>query len=179
MRKFAFTIAFLALCTMMAGAQTWTANPTTTLTVQVPVEAALSIDTSSTTLTTSGTTFANPFIGTTAFHYKIRTSKTGGTGTIQAKVTADFDCSGGPCLASPPTTGDALTYTCTVSSPGTACTGTQTAAVGTDKPVASFTADAKSTAAGNTGSVSWSLTNDPKYSTGNYDATVQFTISAT
>jgi hypothetical protein len=45
--------------------------------------------------------------------------------------------------------------------------------------VGSFGADAKSTAAGNTGSVAWSLTNDPTYATGAYTATVTFTISAT
>lgn len=182
MRKFAFTIAFLALCTMIAGAQSWSTTPTATLTVQVPVEAALSIDAANTDLTTSGTTFANPFTGTTAFHYKIRTSKAAGTGAVQVQVLTDFNCAlGGPCVATPPTAGDALTYTCTVQAPGTQCAGTQTAVVGTNTSVATFAADAKSSngSAGNTGSLAWSLTNDPKYSTGSYVATVQFTISAT
>jgi hypothetical protein len=44
--------------------------------------------------------------------------------------------------------------------------------------VVTFGAAARSSAAGDTGSVSWSLTNDPKYATGTYTATVTFTISA-
>jgi len=35
----------------------------------------------------------------------------------------DFSGSGGPSVASPPTTGDTLSYTCTLSSPGTASAG--------------------------------------------------------
>jgi len=56
----------------------------------------------------------------------VSTTATGGGGRITLKVTSDFACGGGPCIATPPTTGDALTYTCTVASPGTGCTGTQT-----------------------------------------------------
>lgn len=183
MRKITLTIAILALCSTIGLAQTWNTTGTSTLSVQVPVEAAISIDAASATtnLTTTGTTFANPFTGTTNFHYKIRTSKSGGTGNIQLYVSTDFNCTlGGPCITTPPTAGDALTYTCTVSAPGSACGSTQTAAVGSSNatPVASFSADAKSTAAGNTGSVGWSLTNDPQYSTGTYTAVVTFTISA-
>jgi len=183
MRKFAFTIALLALSTTIGYAQTWNTSGTANLSVQVPVEAAISIDTGSltTNLTTSGGLFANPFTGTTNFSYKIRTSKSSGTGKVQLYVSTDFNCaSGGPCVTTPPSSGDALTYTCTVAAPGSACTGTQTAttvaASATD--VATFGADAKSTSTGNSGSVSWSLTNDPKYSTGTYTATVTFTISA-
>ena len=45
--------------------------------------------------------------------------------------------------------------------------------------VATFGAAASSAKAGNTGSVAWSLTDDPVYATGAYAATVTFTISAT
>jgi hypothetical protein len=44
--------------------------------------------------------------------------------------------------------------------------------------VVTFGADAKSAMAGNSGSVDWTLTNDPQYSTGTFTATVTFTISA-
>ena len=178
MRKTAITIAFLALCTTVGFAQTWGTNEPATLSVVVPVEAAISIDSATTNLATTGTNFANPFTGTTAFHYKIRTGKAAGTGSITLKVTGDFDCTGGPCIATPPTSGDALTYTCTVSAPGSACGTAQTASTSVSTSVATFGADAKSTSAGNTGSVGWSLTNDPQYSTGTYTATVTFTISA-
>jgi hypothetical protein len=45
--------------------------------------------------------------------------------------------------------------------------------------VATFGAGASSAIAGNTGSVAWSLVNDPKYAQGSYSVTATFTISAT
>jgi hypothetical protein len=94
-------------------------------------------------------------------------------------VTTDFSPSGGPSVANPPTAGDALTYSCTVSTPGTPCSGTQTASTTSSTPVASFGANARSDRAGNSGSVAWTLTNDPLYETGSYSAVVTFTVSAT
>jgi hypothetical protein len=70
-------------------------------------------------------------------------------------------------------------YTCTVTAPGTACSGSQTSSTASSTPVGTFGTDAKSAGAGNGGSVAWTLTNDPQYSTGTYTATVTFTISAT
>lgn len=156
----------------------WASTGTTNVSVTVAAEAALSISTGTTTLTSTGTLFAN-YTGTTSFLYKIRTSKTAGTGTITAKVTTDFSPTGGPSVTTPPTTGDALSYTCTVSAPGTACTGSQTASTSAQTSVAGFGTDAKSALAGNSGSLSWTLTNDPAYSSGAYSATVTFTVSAT
>ena len=151
---------------------------TTTLSLNVAAEASLRIDTATTTLSNVGTIFA-PYTGTTNYTYRIRTTKGSGSGAITLKVTGDFSPAGGPSVAAPPTTGDALTYTCSITSPGTACTGSQTASTGSDTGVSTFGSDAKSTSAGNTGSVGWNLTNDPQYSTGSYTATVTFTISAT
>ena len=94
-------------------------------------------------------------------------------------MTTDFSPAGGPSVASPPTAGDTLTYTCTVSAPGSACSGSQTASTTVATPVATFGADAHSAAAGNSASVDWTLTNDPVYKAGTYSATVTFTISAT
>ena len=65
-----------------------------------------------------------------------------------------------------------------MSAPGTACTGTITSSTASATSVATFGANAHSVSAGNTGSVAWSLTDDPTYQTGAYSATVTYTISA-
>jgi hypothetical protein len=145
--------------------------------VAVAAEAGLSVTTGTTTLTESGTNFAS-YTGTTSLTYFIRTTPTSGSGSIVLQVTTDFAPSGGPSVGSPPTAGDALTYNCTVSSPGTACTGPLTAKTSGTTSVGTFGADAHSVFAGNTASVSWSLTNDPLYKVGTYNATVTFTINA-
>lgn len=178
MKNYAILIACILLAFAgLAQAQTFNTTGTTTLSATVVAEAALSIG-SATTLTGTAGTFANPWAGTTALTYKIRTTKTGGTGTITLKVTTDFSPSGGPSVTTPPTTGDALAYTCTVSAPGTACSGSLTSSTSASTSVATFGAGAKSTTAGNSGSVAWSLSNDPVYDTGSFTATVTFTISA-
>src|SRR4051812_10349933 len=85
---------------------------TTTLGVTVGAEASLSVSTGSTSLANTGTIF-NPYAGTTNFSVRMRTSESSGTGTVTLRVTSDFG-TGGPSVATPPTTGDALTYTCGV-----------------------------------------------------------------
>jgi hypothetical protein len=150
---------------------------TTTVSVTVGAESAISVTTGTTALATVGTIF-NPFAGSTNFSVKMRSTESTGTGTVTLKVTADFGA-GGPNVTTPPTAGDALTYTCAVITSGTPCTGTQTASTASATPVATFGAGAHSTSAGNTSSVSWSLTNDPLYKTGTYTATVTFTVSQT
>lgn len=164
----------LLAMTGLAAAQTGT----TSLSVVVGPEAALTVNTVTTNLTTASTTFGNPYTGTTSLTYQIRTSKTTGSGTLTLKVTADFAGAGGPSVASPPTTGDALTYTCTVSAPGTGCTGSQTASTTASTGFGTWGAAASSTKAGNAASVAWSLTDDPVYAAGTYTATTTFTIAA-
>ena len=180
MKKMLAVVVFGVLCLGSFAQAQYAATGTTNLVLTVGPEAAISISTATTNLTTSTSTFANPFIGTTNFTYKIRTTKVGGTGNVTAYVSSDFSngSSNQPSVANPPT-GDSLTYTCTVAAPGTACGSAQTATTvaASATPVASFGADAHAT--GNTGSVNWSLTNDPLYPTGTYNATVTFTISAT
>ena len=161
--------AVLLLAVPAAQAQ-FAASGTTNLTLTVGPEAALSV-TESTPLTSVGTLFAD-FTGTTTFDYKIRTTRTGGTGSITAVVSNDFGA-GGPSAA-----GGDLTYTCTVSTPGTGCTDTVTASTAATTNVATFGANARSARAGNSGSVSWSLVNDPQYETGSYTVVVAFSISA-
>jgi len=172
-----YNILGVALLMAVSAFAQFAGSGTTTLSVTPTAEAAIQINTSSTSLTSAGTTFNN-YTGQTNLTYKIRTTQSSGTGSITLKVTADFSPSGGPSVATPPTAGDALTYTCSVTSPGTACSGSQTASTSSATSVATFGAGASSTAAGNTGSVSWTLTNDPVYKTGSYSATVTFTISA-
>ena len=151
----------------------------TTLQVNVASEAAIQVDTATTNLTAAGTAF-NDYTGTTNFTYKIRTTKVGGAGSITLQITSDFSPAGGPSVASPPSAGDALAYTCTVAGSGTACGGSQTSSTTAATGVAAFGANAHSSKNGTGGnSVNWTLTNDPVYETGAFSGTATFTISAT
>ncbi len=152
---------------------------TTTLSVAIGPEASLSVTTGTTSFTTADGTFSSDYTGSTSLTYKIRTTKTSGTGTITLKVTTDFAGAGGPSVVTPPSAGDTLTYTNTVSAPGTAATGSVTASTTAATSIGTFGAGASSAKAGNTASVAWDLTNDPAYGTGTYTATVTFYISAT
>jgi hypothetical protein len=176
-RQYIITLA-AALIAAPASYGQFAATGTTTLSVTVSAEAALSVTTSTTTLAAIGTIF-NPYTGTTNLTYKIRTTQSTGTGSVTLKVTSDFSPAGGPSVATPPTAGDALSYTCTAAAPATACSGSQTSSTSASTSVATFGAGASSANAGNSASTVWSLTNDPTYKTGSYSATVTYTISAT
>jgi hypothetical protein len=169
----------VAACILLAMAGLAQAQQATTLSVVVGPEAALTIPTATTSLATTSATFGNSFTGTTSLNYFIRTTKGSGTGAVSLKITADFSGAGGPSVGNPLTPGDAMTYTCTVSAPGTPCSGSLTASTSASTSVASFGAGASSAKAGNSASVSWSLTDDPAYATGTYTATATFSISAT
>jgi hypothetical protein len=149
----------------------------TTVSVTVGAEGLLTIP-AATTLTGAGG-FAN-YTGSTAFNYMIRTAT---TGSVVLEVTSDFPCTGnGPCVHTPPTAGDTLSYTCTASgtSSPTACGSLTPASTTSTTSVLTVGANKYSAAApGDSGTVSWTLTNDPKYPVGTYSATVTFTISAT
>jgi len=165
------TIAFLgmALAGLAPAAFGQTATGTTALAVTVGAEASLQLST--TAFVNGGGTFGD-FTGTTSLTYKIRTKS---TGSITVQV-ADFTPSGGPTIAGSPS---ALSYSCSVPSPATAgagCSGQAVAA--TAFTVASFGPNTHSVKAGDTGSVAWTLANDPTYATGTYSALVTFTISA-
>src|ERR1017187_4340840 len=98
------------------------ATGTTNVAVTVAVEASLTVTGTSTLTESVVGAFAGNFTGTTAMTYKVRTSKTGGSGTITAKVTTEFSPAGGPNVGTSGTTGDTLAYTCTVAASGTGCT---------------------------------------------------------
>jgi hypothetical protein len=178
MKRLSFLAVLAVLCMSSLSYAQFASTGTTTLSVTVAPEAAIRIDTASTALNTSGANFANPYTGTTNFTYKVRTTKTGGSGTITLKVTTDFSGTGGPSVATPPTAGDLLAYTCSAAGVGTACSSAVNASTASSTNVVTFGADAKSAISGDTGSVVWSLTNDPAYATGSYNATVTFTVSA-
>lgn len=171
------TTLIIAACILLAMAGLAQAQ-TTTLSVTVGPEASLTVNTGTTDLSTASTAFANPYTASTSLTYFIRTSKTGGSGTLTLKVTTDFSGTGGPSVASSGTSGDTLTYLCTVSTPGTACTGSQTASTTSSTPLGTWGTGASSVKAGNSASVAWSLVDDPAYATGTYTATTTFTISA-
>jgi len=176
--------AGLAVGTTGAFGQTYAATATSALSVTVAPEAGINIaaPTSLTEATGAGI-FGSPYTGTTNFTYKVRTTKTGGAGTVTVKISTDFVGTGGPSVATPPTAGDALTYSCTAAASGTPCSGSaNTASTSAATGVITFGADAHSAGGGSAsdaGSVTWSLTNDPVYKTGSYTATATFTISAT
>jgi hypothetical protein len=182
-KRLAPPVAALAFLLSPIGAQAQTA--TQTLQANISSLGLLYGFPNSVTLTKTGTVF-NSYTGTLQIQYKARSSS-GGGGTITVKATSDFPCaSQGPCIATPPTTGDALTYTCSGATLGANCSGTQTVSTTSSTNVVTIPASACtgggsacSTANPNTATLNFALTNDPKYRTGSYSATLTFTISAT
>jgi hypothetical protein len=180
MKKIVALVAVaLMLPTSLAHAQLGTSTGATTVSVTVGAEAALNITNSSTPLTSAGTNFTN-YTGSTGLTYFIRTTQSGGSGSITLKVTSDFSPANGPSVTTPPNSGDKLAYTCTLTGAGTACSSSVTASTSSSTSVATFGADAHTVTfpGGDTATTAWTLTNDPKYKTGSYSATVTFTISA-
>ena len=133
---------------------------------------------------TRTSTFAG-FIGTMTLSYRARTRQGSGQGTITVKATSDFMPTGGPSIASPPSTADKFTYTCSGATLGVACSGIQTVSTTASTTVVSLGASACtgggapcSTANPNSANVTFILTDDSKYKTGSYSATLTWTISA-
>lgn len=176
MKKLLLSIVLFVLA-LTPAAFAATGTSANSMTLSVGAEASITIG-SATALTGAGN-FAN-YAGSTAFTYKIRTTPTSGSGNITVQVTTDFSPAGGPSVATPPTAGDALTYTCSASgtSSPTACASAMTASTTATTSVLTVGADAHSAFAGDTGSLAWTLTNDPKYKVGSYTATVTFTVTA-
>jgi hypothetical protein len=176
MKKTLMVASLMLLAASMSYAQGVVSVPTTTLTVSVGAEAAIVVG--NTTVTPGTGSFANWALST-PFTYYIRTSASGGTGTIAVQITHDFSTGAGPSVANSASTGDYLTYTCSIETPATSCTGSQTASTTTATPVASFGAGALSAKTGNAANtVAWTLINDPAYAQGSYAATATFTITA-
>jgi hypothetical protein len=163
------------------------ATLTTTQTLKAvisPLGGLFSLPLSPVTLAKTGTAFNN-YTGSLAINYRERTTQSTGGGTITVQATADFTPANGPSIASPPSTGDKLTYTCSGATLGTNCSGTQTVSTTAATNVVTFSASectggggSCSTASTNSVTVNFTLTNDPKYKTGSYSATLTVTISA-
>ena len=128
---------------------------------------------------------SNSFAGTMTLNYRARTSEGGGEGIITVKATSDFSPSGGPSIANPPSPGDAFTYTCSGTTLGIPCFGTQFVSTTAATKVLWIGASACtgggfpcSASDPNSANVIFYLSDDPKYKTGSYTATLTWTISA-
>jgi hypothetical protein len=177
-------VAWGALLLAPNRLQAATLTTTQTLTAVISPEGGLFSFPNSVTLAKTGTTFTN-FTGSLSIQYRERTTQSTGGGSISVEATADFTPTGGPSIASPRSTGDALTYTCSAATLGTNCSGTQTVSTTTSTSVVGFSASectggggSCSSSSPNTVTLSFTLTDDPKYNTGSYSATLTFTISA-
>ncbi len=178
------TSVFVALLTLPSGLPAATATITQTLQANIVAQAGFSATSYSFTLAKTGNIF-NTFAGSFQLLYRARTGNSAASAGITMKATSDFTPSGGPSIASPPSAGDALQYTCSGATQGTNCSGTQTVSTTASSRVITLPA---STCTGggppcssndpNSVTLNFSLTNDPKYKSGNYAATLTFTISA-
>jgi hypothetical protein len=173
------TLVLASIMLFAASLSYGQATATANLTVNVGAEAAIQVN-SSPAFGSIG--IFGDYTSTTSLTYFVRT-KTGGS--IVVEISTDFStggANGGPSVANPPTTGDLLTYGCTVVAPSagtaTACTGPVTASTTLGTAVVSFGANTQSIKAGNGATTSWDLTNDPSYKAGSYTAVATYTISA-
>jgi hypothetical protein len=169
------------------SAQAQTTLGTQTLSLNAQPAGLLYWFPSSLTFTKTGTVF-DSYTSTITIQYRARTTTIVGTGSITVKASADFVCaSGGPCIATPPSPGDALNYTCSGATLGSNCPGTQTISTGGATSVVNAIPAGSCTGGGNpcttanpnTVILNFNFTDDPKYRTGSYTATLIFTISAT
>jgi hypothetical protein len=175
-RKCWVVVLMSTLSAVPAGGGTGT--NTQTLSAQITPGCALTAP-SSAVLTHTQNNF-QPFQANLLVNYEVRTSPAG-SGKITMQVTNDFSPTGGPSAAS-----GALTYTCGSANYGTACTGTQTASTSAQTPVLTLPASACTGGGGacssqdpNSVNMTFTLTDNPSYSTGSYSAVITFTISAT
>jgi len=181
--KVRLIVCLLAILSLPALADAQTT--TQTLSAVIVAEGGLFSFPNSVTLTKTGTVF-NAYTGSITINYRARTTSSGG-GNITVKATADFSPGGGPSITTPPTAGDAVTYTCSGATLGSNCSGTITVSTTTSTNVVTGIPGSSCTGGGspcssadpNSVTLNFSLTNDPKYKTGSYAATLTFTISAT
>jgi hypothetical protein len=111
-----FATLTLIFCLPLTDEAAVTSMTTSSLSATLGANGSLSVP-STTTLSTTGTIFANPFIGSATIQYRARTTSSGG-GNLTLQVTQDFQM-GGPSVAA-----GNLTYTCGSAGLGTACTST-------------------------------------------------------
>jgi hypothetical protein len=148
-----------------------TDTATTTLGVTVAPEASITVNTNPTLA--KGTTEFESYTGDTTITYLVRTTASGGNGTITALVTTEF------AAGSHITTAD-LSHVVSGSGVGTENTSSTTAsASAATNIITAMGADAHSADGGDSATISWTLVDRPAYSTGTYSTVVTLTISAT
>ena len=153
------------------------ASTSQSLSTQVSAYGEVSVN-ASFPLYTSGTAF-QAYTGSVTVNYKARTS-TGGGGSLTVRAGSDFSPSNGPTVASGLTA-----LTCSGATLGTGCSGSQTLSLSVDRPVVTLPAGACTGGGGacsnsdpNLVTLNFSLGNRPQYKTGNYTASLIFTVSA-
>jgi hypothetical protein len=179
--KLSLITVLAALGAIQAFGQTSSSQTgTSTLSLTVAPESAITVQNAALTEASGAGNFGSPFTGSTNFTYKIRTAVAAG-GSITVQITSDFSdgTNSKPSVATPPA-GDTLTYTCSVAAVG--CASPVSASTTAATNVATFGNNSHSAQGANatsSGSVTWSLPNDPIYPAGSYTATATFTISTT
>ena len=83
-------VTALALAPAAFAASNNSQSQTNTLSVAVAAEADLTINSPSTTLSSNAAIAFSPYTGTTTFSYHIRTSQSGGNGSLTVQVTSDL-----------------------------------------------------------------------------------------
>jgi len=163
-----FAIPALALMAMPSLFAV-TDSATTTLSVTVAPEATIAV-TSSPTLAKGGTEFES-YTGNTTFTYRVRTTESGGAGSITALVTTEFAAGSGI------TTAD-LSHVASTSGVGTANGSSTTASASSATSLVTFGADAHSSDSNDSATINWTLVDRPAYKTGSFSTVVTLTISA-
>lgn len=166
------------LLTSVCSAQS-IATQTQTVNAQINALASIVSVPGTVTLSSGGLNFQN-YTGSLSVTYRARTT-TSGNGNLTVQGSTDFSPTSGPRISA-----GALTYTCSGSTLGTACSGTQTMSMTSATNVVTLPSSACTGAAPcplntpnpNQVVMGLSLTNDPAYPTGSYSASITFTISA-
>ncbi len=158
----------LAALTPGVFAQSFAGNGTTTLSITVNPEAAISVG-STAAFTNTGTGLLDGnYTGSTVLTFKVRTGSTG-TPKITVQM-AEFAPATGPLVSA-----GNLTYTSSTTV-GTGVTST-TASTSSATTVVSFGQNVRS--GSTTATVTWTVPNLPTYTVDSYSAVATFTISAT
>ncbi|MBI4889598.1 MAG: hypothetical protein HY821_03165 [Acidobacteria bacterium] len=171
--KMTLILALVMLFTLHLSAQSNTANPQ--LQVVVGPEASISVGSSLYTFSLTGTVFNNYTLNL-PFTFKVRTTKSGGSGSLTATFAADFSAADGG--TGPSISGGDLTYSSSTALAGVTTQSNKTAGVSTAFNVFTFGANLHSANSGTSGSIDWTLANKPTFETDTYTATVVLTISA-
>lgn len=165
---------------LLAGNGSFGSSATANQTLNAAFSPIAKLSVPSVLTVTPGSQKFSGFTATLPISYRVRTTPTG-SGTLTVRVTSDFSPADGPSAAS-----GALTYTCGGATIGTSCSGTQTASPSSQTPVLTLPASACTGGGGscsspnpNSVNVTFTLTDNPGYSTGSYSAGLTFVISAT